>query len=119
MRKVELAAVYDAVQHCVPRPTSSVRPTPGGAVPGWRQGPETTGKWLTALIIDDVDAVVEAGFDEAARRDPQHAHTLLVPVDGNRTQIKAVIAQAIRRSTQREHQSGLIRVLEHFPKGPM
>jgi hypothetical protein len=41
--------------------------------------------------------VIAAGFEEAQRRDPHHQRTWVVLVDGNRTQIEAITAEAARR----------------------
>jgi hypothetical protein len=38
-------------------------------------------------MVSDIGQVIAAGFDEAARRDPNQRRTWVVLVDGNRTQI--------------------------------
>jgi hypothetical protein len=91
----ELAAVYDAVP--APRTAADVigRPEAGGpAAAKPRRGPAAAGKWLSASVVDDVGQVMAAGFDEAARRDPDHQRTWVVLVDGNHTQLDAITAQA-------------------------
>jgi hypothetical protein len=97
-RMAELAAVYDAVP--VPRTAADVigRPddTPGPAAQR-RRRPRAAGKWLTASVVADIAQVVATGFDEATRRDPDHERTWVVLVDGNRTQIDAITAQAAGR----------------------
>jgi len=41
--------------------------------------------------------VIAAGFEEAERRDPRHERTWVALVDGNRTQIEAIQAEAAAR----------------------
>src|SRR5512135_1396513 len=106
-RMAELACVYDAVP--VPRTPEEIISTPAQkrrkkkarAMKPKRKGkprePQARGKWLTASVTDDIPAVIAAAFDEAERRDPQHQREWVVLVDGNSTQIEAVIAQAAAR----------------------
>lgn len=91
-RMAELACVYD----CEPviRTVSDVITRPGAPRPAARNRPGATGKWLTASLSRDVPDVIADAFAEAARRDPGHARTWVVLVDGNRHQIEAIQAQA-------------------------
>lgn len=116
-RMAELAAVYDTVP--VPRTPADIIGKPGATTRGAarpRQAPKATGKWLTASITDDIDVVVAAGFDEAGRRDPKHERTWIVLLDGNRTQINAVTAQAARRGVTVHILLDFIHVLEYLWK---
>jgi hypothetical protein len=115
-RMAELAAVYDAVP--VPRTPAEIIGKPGATAgaTGKRRAPKATGKWLTASVVDDIDAVVAVGFDEAGRRDPDHERTWVVLVDGNRTQIDAVTTEAKRRGVTAHILLDFIHVLEYLWK---
>jgi hypothetical protein len=122
----ELACVYDAVP--VPRTPQDVISTPAqkrrkkkaqAAKPKGRQKPrepQARGKWLTASVTDDIPAVIAAAFDEAERRDPQHTREWVVLVDGNSTQIEAVIAEAVSRGVAVTIVIDFIHVLEYLWK---
>ena len=60
--------------------------------------PVARGKWVTASVVEDVASVVSEVFDEAERRDPEHARPCLALVDGNNDQIQQIEAQAQARS---------------------
>ena len=94
-RMAELACVYDAAP--VPRTPDDIIAPPGKADSERTRGPQAAGKWLTASVTDDIPAVTAAAFGEAGRRDPGHRRTWLALVDGNRTQIDAITAEAARR----------------------
>ena len=125
-RMAELACVYDAVP--VPRTPQDVISTPAqkrrtkkaqAAKPKGRQKPrepQARGKWLTASVTDDIPAVIAAAFDEAERRDPQHKREWVVLVDGNSTQIEAVIAEAAARGVTVTIVLDFIHVLEYLWK---
>jgi hypothetical protein len=61
------------------------------------KAPVATGKWLSASLLEDIPTVIASGFDEADRRDPEHARTWIALVDGNLTQIEAITAEATAR----------------------
>ena len=70
-RMAEVGAVYD---------TTPVQRRPADILPGndtqrrdASPGPAARNKWLTASVVDDAATVVSQIFDEAARRDPEHA----------------------------------------------
>lgn len=115
-RMAELAAVYDAAP--VPRTSADVigKPNPGGAEAAHRRGPRAAGKWLTASVTADIGEVIAAGFDEAHRRDPDQERTWVVLVDGNRTQIDAVTAEADRRGVTVHIVLDFVHVLEYLWK---
>jgi hypothetical protein len=56
------------------------------------RAPKAAGKWLTASVTDDIPAVIAAGFDEATRRDPDHARDWIALVDGNCAMRRSVIS---------------------------
>jgi hypothetical protein len=112
-RMAELAAVCDVVP--VPRWPEAIIRRPGGKdrdkpVPG----PKATGKWLTASVTDDIPAVIAAGFDEAARRDPARERAWIALVDGNNQQIEAIQAEAARRKATVTILIDFIHVLEYL-----
>ncbi len=114
-RMAELGCVYDAAP--VPR-------TPGDIIAGpgrrserkRRRGPVAEGKWLTASVTDDIPAVIGQVFDEAARRDLQRQRTWVALVDGNRTQIEAIAAEAARRGVTVHIVIDFIHALEYLWK---
>jgi hypothetical protein len=122
-RMAELACVYDAVP--VPRVPEDVISTPAqkrrkrkaqAARPkgsAKAREPQARGKWLTASVTDDIPAVIAAAFDEAERRDPGHDREWVVLIDGNRTQIDAVTAEAGRRGVPVTIVIDFIHVLEY------
>ena len=116
-RMAELGCVYD----CAPEKRAAAdiiaRPGKGRARHGPpAAAPAATGKWLTASITDDIPAVIAAGFAEAHRRDPGHERTWIALVDGNRTQIEAIEAQAAHRGAPVTILIDFIHVLEYVWK---
>jgi hypothetical protein len=112
-RMAEVAAVYDAVP---------VRRTPAEIITGSggecvrRRGPVARGKWLSASVVDDIAPVITAGFGQAQRRDPHHTRTWIALVDGNRTQIEAIQAEAQRRDRTVHIVVDFVHVLEYVWK---
>jgi len=92
-RMAELGCVHDCAP--VPRTAADIITRPGKSPP--KTAPSASGKWLTASVTDDIPAVIAAGFDEADRRDPARERTWIALVDGNKTQIDAIGAEAARR----------------------
>jgi hypothetical protein len=112
-----VAAVYDADP--APRTAADVIGRPDGAsgpAAQRRRGPRAAGKWLTASVVDDIGQVIAAGFDEAARRDPDHKRTWVALVDGNRTQLDAITAQAAARGVTVHIVCDFVHVLEYLWK---
>jgi len=111
-RMAELAAVHDAVP--APRTAADIiRPPCSSDPPPRNPGPRAAGKWLTASVTDDIGAVVAAGFDEAARRDPGRQRTWVALVDGNNTQIEAIAGEAARRGVTVPILIDFVHVLEY------
>lgn len=121
-RMAELAAVYDATPQ-VRRPTDIL---PGDEVTGPPPtAPVAKAKWLTASVAEDTATVLKAAFDEAERRDPDHARTWVALVDGNAHQIDRINAEAKQRQVTVHIVIDFIHVLEYlwsaawcfFPEG--
>ena len=110
-RMAELACVYDAAP--VPRTVDDVIASPGKPRTT-TPAPTAVNKWLTGSLVNDIPQMVTAGFDEAQRRDSAHARSWLVLVDGNRTQIDAVGAEAARRGVRVTILIDIIHVLEYL-----
>ena len=124
-RMAELACVYDAAP--VPRTPEDIISTPAqkrkkkkaqAGKPktkgkGKPREPQARGKWLTASVTDDIPAVIAAAFDEAGRRDPGHRRPWTALVDGNRTQIEAIEAEAGRRRVTVTVICDFVHVLEY------
>jgi hypothetical protein len=113
-RMAELAAVHDTIP--VPRTAADIIRLPGSDSPPRNPGPRAAGKWLTASVTDDIRAVIAAGFDEAARRDPGQNRTWVALVDGNNAQIEAIAAEAARRSVTVPILIDFVHVLEYLWK---
>jgi hypothetical protein len=114
-RMAEVAAVYDAVP--APRTAADIIARGATTSRGSRKrGPKATGKWLTASVTHDIPAVISAGFNEAQRRDPTGRRTWVVLVDGNRTQIEAIQAQADRRAITVHIVVDFVHVVEYLWK---
>jgi hypothetical protein len=120
-RMAELACVYDAVP--VPRTPEDIISTPAqkrrkkaraAEGKGKPREPQARGKWLTASVTSDIPAVIAAAFGEAERRDPGHQRKWAVLVDGNNTQIEAVIAEAAGRGVTVTIIIDFIHVLEYL-----
>lgn len=116
-RMAEVACVYDATPairtpgDIITPPTSKdtthTRPRPG---------PCADNKWATASLIDDLDQVIAAGFDQAQRRDPGHRRTWVVLVDGNRPQLRAIADQAHQHGVRVHVVLDFVHVLEYLWK---
>ena len=114
-RMAELGCVYDATP--VPRTPGDIIAGPGRRPdPKRRRGPVAEGKWLTASVTDDIPAVIGQVFDEAARRDPGQQRTWVALLDGNRTQIDAVQAEAAHRRVTVHIVIDFVHVLEYLWK---
>ncbi|MGI8723563.1 MAG: ISKra4 family transposase [Geodermatophilaceae bacterium] len=81
-----------------------------------RTGPVATGKWLTASLARDAADVVADLFDEAERRDPDHARTMIALVDGNNHQIDRITTEADARGIEINIVIDFVHVLEYLWK---
>jgi hypothetical protein len=107
-RMAEVAAVYDLTPHertpadiiTVPHSGSgsgSGEDEPTDAATAPEPAPRARGKWLTASLTHTTAQVIAAAFDEAERRDPDHARPWVALVDGNAHQIQRIHTEADRR----------------------
>ncbi|GAA2640752.1 ISKra4 family transposase [Actinomadura fulvescens] len=96
-RMATLAAVYDAVP--APRRPHDVIAVPGGrhGTRRPRPGPHAERKWLGGSVIAEPDEVIAQAFDHAESRDPTHARTWVVLIDGAQHQLDLIRAEAARR----------------------
>ena len=104
-RLAELSCVYDV--HPQPRTVQDViqvlagrfaDPQAGPARrPAGAPRPRARARWLQASLTATIDQVVADGFAQADRRDPTHRWGWLALVDGNKSQIDAITAQAAAR----------------------
>ena len=116
-RMAEVGAVYDITP--VPRCPADILPGNDTQRRQATAGPVARNKWLTASVVDDAATVVTTIFDEADRRDPEHARTWIALVDGNAHQILRIKAEAKQRNTTVEIIIDFVHVLEYLsaPRG--
>ena len=111
-RIAEVGAVYDATP--VPRTTADVLPAADGERAAASSGPVANGKWLTASVTDDAEAVIGEVYDEATRRDPDHQRAWVALVDGNNHQIDRIQAEAQARDARVTILVDFVHVLEYL-----
>ena len=92
-RLAELGVVYDATPAA--RSPADILPATDAQRAQAAPGPAISGKWLTASVVHDAAAVVSQIFDEADRRDPDHARTWIALVDGNKAAAAGAITAAL------------------------
>jgi len=109
-RMAEVGAVYDASP--APRTSPDILPANQDQRARAAPGPATSNKWLTASVVDDAAQVVAQIFDEAERRDRDHARTWIALVDGNNHQIDRITAEAATRKISVAITIDFIHVLE-------
>jgi hypothetical protein len=111
-RMATVAAVYDvlAMQRGPRDVLADLRPVRDVAKPR----PRAVNKRVWAHIDRSVDDVAREVFDEAERRDPEHARRWVVLVDGNKAQIAAARTEAARRGVRISLVLDLIHVLEYL-----
>jgi hypothetical protein len=110
-RLAEVGAIYDITP--VPRCTADIMndSTPDHAV---TPGPVATNKWVTASVVDDAAEVLAHVFNEAERRDPNHARVWVALVDGNNHQIDRITTEAANRKIDITIVVDFIHVLEYL-----
>ncbi|MBG0814646.1 ISKra4 family transposase [Planomonospora sp. ID82291] len=115
-RMATLGVVYDAAP--APRRPHDVIAVPGGRSgdrPA-RPGPKARGKWLCASVSADPGEVIAKVFDQAEARDPLHARTWVVLIDGARHQMDLIHTEAGRRGVRINVVIDVIHVLEYLWK---
>ena len=113
-RMAEVGAVYNTTP--VPRSPADILPGNDTERRDATAGPAARNKWLTASVVDDAATVVAAIFDEADRRDPEHAHSWVALVDGNNHQIQRIHAEAKARDITVAIVVDFVHVLEYLWK---
>lgn len=115
-RMATLGTVYDAepavrgIDDVIADPDRA-----GGEVdPERRKGPKARSKWLCGSVNDTAAEVVAAVFDQAEHRDPEHARTWVVLVDGAPHQIDLINEQAAARGIGVHIVIDIIHVLEYL-----
>lgn len=113
-RMAEVGAVYDATP--VPRTAADVLPATDDQRAAAIPGPVATNKWLTASVVHDAADVVAQVFEEADRRDPDHARPWVALVDGNNHQISRIQAEARARGAPVTVVVDFVHVVEYLWK---
>ena len=111
-RMAEVGAVYDITPVARSPAQIMARNDPTDDQPP--PAPTASGKWLTASVVDDAAEVVTQIFDEADRRDPDHARSWVALVDGNNHQIETIRAEATSRNVKITVLIDLVHVLEYL-----
>lgn len=113
-RMATLVTVYDTVP-AVRRPHDVIAP-PGGRAGARepRPGPKARSRWLAGSVRQDPADMIAAMFDEAGARDPLHARTWVVLVDGAEHQLALIRAEAARRGATVHVIIDIIHVLEYI-----
>jgi len=113
-RMAEVGSVYDATP--VPRAVADILPATDAERAGATPGPVARDKWVIASVVADAASVIGQLFDEADRRDPEHARTWVALVDGNNHQINRITAEAKARKLQVPILCDFVHVLEYLWK---
>ena len=113
-RMAETGCVFDvAVPDGPPRtPGQVMRPDPGTA----KNKPRAENRWYACDITAGRDVTIGKIFDEADRRDPDHARTWIALVDGDIYQLGLIQAQAAARGITLAILVDFIHVLEYLWK---
>lgn len=116
-RMATLGVVYDALP--APRRPHDVIAVPGGRHGDRppRPGPVARRKWLCGSVTREPDEVIAQVFDQAEARDPTHARTWIVLVDGAQHQLDLIRAQAARRKVTIHIVIDFIHVIEKIWAG--
>jgi hypothetical protein len=113
-RIAEVGAVYDATP--APRTAVDILPADDADSQPATAPPRASCKWLTASVTADAAQVVGEVFDEACRRDPDHARDWVALVDGNNHQIQRISAEADAREVEVTIVVDFVHVLEYLWK---
>jgi hypothetical protein len=90
-RMATVAGIYHIDRHLRSPQTVAQQFAPLRLLPNNRQAaPKPVGKKLWASLEKSMKTVIEAGFAEACRRDPEHQADWVVLVDGDATQINSI-----------------------------
>jgi len=108
-RMARLGCVFDVDP--VPRAAEQVMASGPG-----KKAPRALRRWYAADIAAGRSRVIGAVFDEAERRDPGHARTWIVLVDGDNHQLEMIRSQAVRRGITITVLIDFIHVLEYLWK---
>lgn len=93
-RMAAVAAVYTTAPHVrTPEDILTARPTP---VEARVAAPRPEDKRVWASLVEDSKDVINAGFEEALRRDPEKRKDWVALVDGNKDQLR-FLRQCVRR----------------------
>jgi hypothetical protein len=113
-RMAETGCVFDVVPPPQPRtPEQVMHPDPGRA---GKNAPRSVNRWYACDITAGRDVTIGKVFAEADRRDPGHARTVIVLVDGDIHQIALFQAQAAARGITITILVDFIHVLEYLWK---
>lgn len=114
-RMAETGAVFDViVPEGPPRtPEQIMRPDPGA---GQKKPPRAQNRWYTCDITAGRDVTAGKIFDQADRRDPDHARTWIALLDGDNYQLGLFQAAAAARGITLEIVIDFIHVLEYLWK---
>ena len=113
-RVAEVGAVYEIKP--VPRTSADIMPVTDSGRDAQIPAPAARRKWLTASVAKDAAEIVATMFDEAERRDPDHARSWVALVDGNNHQIDRINAEAKARGVAVSITIDFIHVLEYVWK---
>jgi hypothetical protein len=113
-RIAEVGAVYEIEP--VPRTSADIMPVTDSERDAQIPAPAAKRKWLTASVEQNAAEIVATMFDEAERRDPDHARSWVALVDGNNHQIDRINAEANAREVAVSITIDFIHVLEYVWK---
>jgi hypothetical protein len=113
-RMAEVGAVYDITPTA--RTAADILPADDAQRAAATPPPAAKNKWLTASVVADAATVVAEIFDEAERRDPNHARDWVALVDGNNHQIDRITTEAKTREVNVTIVVDLVHVLEYLWK---
>jgi hypothetical protein len=112
-RMAETGCVFDVIAPEQPRtPEQVMGPDPGTA----RDRPRAENRWYTCDITAGRDVTIGKIFDQADRRDPDHARTWIALLDGDNYQLGLFQAQAAARGITLFILIDFIHVLEYLWK---